>query len=163
MARRRTLKGLEPRLVSAARQHLRGGLSPSQARAALEVAFPTASLIQIRNVVDREGPRQNLVDLISRANRGQFARIATIANCPPGQDRVRIKLGVTVHNSRTGLDQRFDHTVDARSSGRLKDIIQDAVSQVERIAAGHGYGVYNVNPSQTGGSIRYELDYAECY
>ena len=163
MTRRRTLKGLEPQLIAAARSSLRGGLSPSETRAALEVQFPRASLIQIRNVVAREGPRQNLVELITRANKGQFVRMDTLANCPAGQGRVRVKLSVTVHSTRTGTDKRFDHTVDTRSSGRLRDILADAIGLVEREAVGFGYQIYNISPNQTAGSIRYELDYAECY
>lgn len=125
--------------------------------------FPTASLLQIRNVVSAESPRQHMVDLLARANMGQFARATTVFNCPPGTSVVRMGLRVTVFSPKTGLNKAFSWSTDVPSSGRLRDIIRATLSETESVAVSKGYQIYNVQASQRGQPIGYTIDFVECY
>lgn len=161
MARTRNL-GLRPQMTELARSLLRQGWPTTSVLASVASEFPSASTALIRDIVFREEIRQEAVNDIMTANRGQFANIAELAGCDNRGMGVRVRIVLHYTDAVSGIPQERAHTVYMRGSGRLGNILDTAISEVVEVIRGLGYEVPSITSGMKSGETNYEIAYADC-
>lgn len=81
---------------------------------------------------------QSVISVMSH-NLGEFANISNILQCPPGQRRVRVRLGIETIRLEDSRPYHFTTDVDLQQTGRLVELLGEAVRHAARVALSYGY------------------------
>lgn len=161
MARQRRI-GLEPHARRAARDLIRGGLSAPAAARTLATQFPGITQTRLGEIARQEAGRQQAVDNLMGANRGQFRVTSSLAGCTDPAAPVYARITVQYTDPVSGERRRFGHTVVLMERGRLGAILDEAVAQVVSEARRKGYNSPDIQGRGGSGDATFTVEYIEC-
>lgn len=130
--------GHEPMVIHLARGEIRGNQPRDLVVRDLQRRFPTVDGGRIIEIVDREVAAWERVQNILTRNLGQFTNVARVLDCPNSQ-RMRVSLRLNVEDATTGEVHPYSHVVELPSAGRLRGLLEAAITSAIDEATEHHY------------------------
>jgi hypothetical protein len=140
---------------------IRQGMTANDVRAAIGSDFPRVNLTELRSMISQERVRQQNVDVITAANKGQFANLGKMLGCADPSRPVRFSITITFKDPATGAIRDYTTTADVVGSNRLGELLNRAIAVVVEQARVH-YQVPDITWRDTTGVGSFRLDYVEC-
>ncbi len=139
-----------------------GNYSRADIAVAVAADHPNVLAKPLTKMIVEEERRQQKVDAIMNRNKSRnVADVRRLVKCPPGTT-VRASIVLEFTDQNTGQYVRFNGVVDLANTGRLANILNQAIQTVIDSAIAHKYAPPQITSANRTPGGRYRLDYVEC-
>lgn len=161
MARQRQVSSI-PDLRADARERAALGQSLSAALSVLARLYRDIPRSTIESEYRAALREQDAVGLLLRQHMGRIARPSSILGCEDPSQTVHVGIEVRWYDEGAGRTRRYYAPAELGQSGRMGDLLDEAISNVVDQARANGYATPDVTRRMTGGDARYRITWAEC-